>query len=84
MISVHNDQHTCTEVNKVENLQITANCVAMNILAYVKGNQNITPAEIKLLVHQKYSLNLTHNKAWRGKEIEKDILFGKVEESYAR
>lgn len=81
-ISVHND-HTCAGVNKVENLQTTAKRVAKNILADVKANQNITPAEIKRLVHHKFSPNLTYNKAWRGKEITKEILFGKVEESYA-
>lgn len=66
-ISVSNDQHTCTGVNKVENLQTTASWVAKNITGDVKANQNIVLAKIKKSLEQKYSLSLAYNKAWRGK-----------------
>lgn len=82
-IFVHIGKHSCTRVNKVENLHSTSKWVARNILADIKANQNITPGEIRRLIHQKYSLNITYNKAWRGKEEAKEILFGNVEASYA-
>lgn len=64
-------------------MQTTSNKVSRNILVDVKANHNITLGEILRLVHHKFQLNFTYNKAWRGRELAREALFGKVEKSYS-
>ena len=82
-ISKHVDEHTCTGVNRVENMHASAKWIAKNILPNVKAKNDITPMEVVRLIHQKFQLNISYNKAWRGIGYAKQTLYGDVDDSYS-
>ena len=60
--------HAYKGVNKCGNFHATSNWIAKNIKADVKANPNIKAKKIARLIEHKYQLDITYNKAWRGRE----------------
>jgi len=60
--------HTCKRVNKCDNFHAISNWIAKNIEEYVQVNSNIKPKKIMRLIEQKYQLDITYDKARRGRK----------------
>ncbi|XP_020106676.1 uncharacterized protein LOC109722909 [Ananas comosus] len=77
-------EHTCTSANRCRNKVATQSWVCNRVIEWLRLEGDLSTTELRKRLQQKYHVDLTYSKIFRGKEMALSKIHGHWEYSYQR
>ncbi|KAI3519078.1 hypothetical protein L1887_08086 [Cichorium endivia] len=76
------DTHSCTQSNKCGNKHATQGWIAEVVSDKLKSDGDVSPADLKTWLMQKYNVKVPYMRVFRGREQAYRDMYGKWDDSY--
>ncbi|KAK1288770.1 hypothetical protein QJS10_CPB19g00243 [Acorus calamus] len=81
-VKTMHDEHTCSNVKKVDSKMASQAWICDKILDYVKSKAKKTIVDVQIDLQRKYNIIVPYHRVWAASEMAYEKLHGKVENSY--
>ncbi|KAK1294786.1 hypothetical protein QJS10_CPA16g00542 [Acorus calamus] len=83
-VKTMHDEHTCSNVKKVDSKMACKAWICDKIIDVVKSNTKKSIVNYQMNLQKKYNIKVPYNRVWEAREMAYEKIHGKIEDLYKK